>query len=164
MVIFTGIPFNEHIILDVPELLYYSTNYVKINVQKRRPYKSVTVYLRYMKRILSYTSTLLLLPFFAYAQSLQGVFKNILTFINSALIPFIIGIAFLFFVINTIRYFVIGAANEDSREKAKALAIYGVMAFVFITVFWGIVNLFSSSIGLEGKTAPESDYVKMNKN
>lgn len=115
-----------------------------------------------MKRIFSYTSALLLLPFFAHAQSLQLFFTNLLTFINRAIIPFIVGIAFLFFIINVIRYFVIGAGNEDSREKARSLAIYGVFAFVFIIVFWGVVNLFASSIGLDGKNAPTPDYVQLN--
>ncbi len=115
-----------------------------------------------MKRIFSYTSALLLLPYLAHAQSLQTFFTNLITFINSAVIPFILGIAFLFFTINVIRYFVVGAGNEESREKARSLALYGVFAFVLITVFWGIVNLLSSSIGLDGKTAPAVDYVKMN--
>ena len=115
-----------------------------------------------MKRIFSYTSALLLLPFFAHAQSLQVFFTNLITFINRVIIPFIVGIAFLFFIINVIRYFVIGAGNEESREKARSLAIYGVFAFVLIVVFWGIVNLLSSSIGLDGKTAPTVDYVQIN--
>lgn len=115
-----------------------------------------------MKRIFSYTSALLLLPIFAHAQSLQTFFTNLLVFINRAIIPFILGMAFLFLVINVVRYFIVGAANEDSREKARSLALYGVFAFVLIIVFWGIVNLLSSSIGLEGKTAPTVDYVQIN--
>lgn len=123
-----------------------------------------------MKRILALSSTLLLLPLLTLAQAaapaptggFQLFFSNLLKFINTAIIPSIIGIAFLFLVINTVRYFVIGAGNEESREKAKSLAIYGVLAFVVIIVFWGVVNLLSSSIGLDGKTAPTVDYVQIN--
>lgn len=93
---------------------------------------------------------------------LQLFFTNILKFINSTLIPFILGIGFLFLAINVVRYFIIGAGNDDSREKAKSLALYSVFAFVLIIVFWGIVNMLSQSIGLEGQTAPTPDYVQMN--
>jgi succinate dehydrogenase/fumarate reductase cytochrome b subunit len=124
----------------------------------------------YMKRLFSYTTALLLLPFLTHAQAatstptsgLQLFFRNLLNFINTAIIPFILGIAFLFLAINVVRYFIIGAGNEDSREKAKSLALYGVLAFVVIIVFWGVVNLFSSSIGLGGQTAPTVDYVQIN--
>lgn len=111
-------------------------------------------------------------PFIVVAQSanpssaptggLQLVIVNTLKFINTSLIPFILGIGFLFLAINVVRYFVIGGANDDSREKAKSLALYSVLAFVLIIVFWGIVNLLAQSIGLEGEKAPIPDYVKLN--
>lgn len=98
----------------------------------------------------------------AQAGSLQGFFTNLLIFIDGTLIPFLIGIAFLFLAINVVRYFIIGGSSEEGREKAKSLAIYGVGAFVFILIFWGIVNLIATSIGLEECTAITPDYVDMN--
>ncbi|MEN9920448.1 MAG: hypothetical protein RL538_341 [Candidatus Parcubacteria bacterium] len=115
-----------------------------------------------MKHPASLTSLLLALPFFANAAGLHTTITNLISFVNETLIPFMLGIAFLFFVINAIRFFVFQGANEDGRENAKNLALYGVFAFVILTVFWAIVNLLSSSIGLEGKTAPTPDYVEMN--
>jgi succinate dehydrogenase/fumarate reductase cytochrome b subunit len=113
-----------------------------------------------MKRFYLLFTALILIPSFAHAQSLQVLFTNILVFINRAVIPFILGIAFLFFAINAIRYFVIESDTEDGREKAKNLAIYSVLAFVVILLFWGIVNLLSQSIGLEGKNAVVPDYIQ----
>ena len=81
-----------------------------------------------------------------------------MTFSNNTLIPFLLGLAFLFVVINAIRFFVIGGAEAPSQEKAKALAIYGVAAFVVIVIFWGVVNLLSSSLGFTGKKMPTPDY------
>ncbi len=86
---------------------------------------------------------------------------NIVTFLSDTVIPFLLGIAFLFMVINGVRYFILGSTSEDGRDKAKALAIYGVLAFVIIIIFWGIVNLLVDSIGLGGETQPDQDYVKM---
>lgn len=103
----------------------------------------------------------LLLPFMSFAQTITvtTLATGFLNFVNTALIPFILGIGFLFFAINVIRYFVIGGSSQEGREKAKNLAIYGVFAFVIILIFWGVVNMLASSIGLDGKSAPTSDYI-----
>ena len=104
------------------------------------------------------------LPFFALAQttSAQSFIGNFLTFSNTVLIPFLIGIAFLFFTFNVIRYFVIGGGNDEGREKARNLALYGVLAFFIIVIFWGIVNILSSSLGFDGKHTPTPDYLEKN--
>src|SRR6056297_676635 len=83
------------------------------------------------------------------------------TFINNLVIPFLLGLAFLFFTINAFRFFVAGGANADSREKARSLAVYGLLAFVLIIIFWGIVNLLTNSLGLQAlgeRTEICSDY------
>jgi|GEM_PF-1328444 len=81
----------------------------------------------------------------------MGLEQYIISFIgftNSTVIPFLLGIAFLVFIINVFRFFIVGGANSDAQEKAKALAVYGVGAFVLIIIFWGIVNILNSSLGL----------------
>lgn len=93
------------------------------------------------------------------ASSLQNLLKNILLFINSTLIPFLFGIAFLIFTINVIRYFVIGGSNDKGRENAKNLAIYSVAAFIFLIVFSGIVYILSTSTGLDKGVQPCPDYI-----
>jgi fatty acid desaturase len=92
---------------------------------------------------------ILLIPEVTLAQSsLQNALSGLLIFINSALIPFLFGVAFLFFVFNIVRYLVLDGGNEEARENAKSLAIYGFGAFVFLIIFWGIVNLVVDSLGL----------------
>lgn len=102
-----------------------------------------------------------LTPSFAYAQTanLETLLKGIVGFTNNTLIPFLVGIAFLIFVINVFRYFILNGENEDGRENAKNLAIYSVAAFVFLLIFWGIINLLSTSSGLEGCKQSNFDYV-----
>jgi fumarate reductase subunit D len=116
-----------------------------------------------MKRSNIFLLLTFLFPFVTFAASLQTDIKNLLTFSNTILLPFILGIAFLFVVINAIRFFVIGGATEDGHDKAKNLAIYGVSAFVVIVIFWGLVNLISSSLGYAGEKAPTLDYVEQMK-
>ncbi len=107
-----------------------------------------------------FSALLLLLPIITFAQGLQGYIGSILTFINTVLVPFLLGIAFLIFAINVIRFFVLEGSREDGREKAKALALYSVMAIVIIVVFWGVINVLSSGTGLAGEDSPISDYVE----
>ena len=117
-------------------------------------------YTRAMKKSILLLSSLALLPNMASAQdgSIQKIFTNLLAFFDTVLIPFLFGLAFLFFVINAIRFFVFESNNEDGREKARGLITYSVLGFVFLVIFWGLVNLLTSSLGLEGCRAPMSDY------
>ena len=117
-----------------------------------------------MKKILYIVSLFPILPTIALAQTLsaQGFIAGLLAFTNSVLIPFLLGFAFLFFVFNAFRFFVVNGGNEDGQKNAKNLAIYGVLAFVILIVFWGVVNLLVSSIGLNGKNTPTPDYLEKN--
>ena len=117
-----------------------------------------------MSRAPSLLALLSFAPFFASAQTLsaQGFIAGFLAYVNTYFLPFLFGFAFLFFVINAIRFFVINGSNEDGRKNAKNLAIYGVLAFVVLIVFWGVVNLLASSIGLSTASTPTPDYLQKN--
>lgn len=82
-------------------------------------------------------------------------------FANNVVLPFLIGLAFLFFVVNAFRFFIVGGANEAGRENARSLAMYSILAFVFILVFWGLVNMFAQSTGLDVYGPQVSDYVEL---
>ena len=82
----------------------------------------------------------------------QDFLINILVFINQVLIPFIIGIGFLFFVWGMFLYFIMGGADEEKKLKGRALMVNGTIGFVVIIIFFGIINLLTGSTGLEGET------------
>ncbi len=117
-----------------------------------------------MKKVLAIISLFPVLPTIALAQTLsaQGFIKGFLAFSNKTLIPALLGIAFLLFVINVIRFFVIQGSEEDGRENAKNLALYSVLTFVVLIVFWGVINLLAGSLGFSGKSAPTPDYLEKN--
>jgi succinate dehydrogenase/fumarate reductase cytochrome b subunit len=110
---------------------------------------------------------LILFPTVTYAQSVQELLTGVMGFITVVLIPFILGVAFLVFAVNAVRFFVIGGDNTESQENAKSLALYGIGAFVIILSLWGIVNLIANGIGLnegnciDGDTI-QSDYIDSN--
>ena len=104
--------------------------------------------------------TLFLFPVLAGAQGIansadagpfQDLLENILLFSNDVLIPFILGIGFLVLVWGIFKYFIFGGANDEAKEQGKSLIIYATLGFVLIIVFWGIVNLLTSSTGLTGQ-------------
>lgn len=95
--------------------------------------------------------------------SLQDLIIGVGGFINDILIPLVLGIAFLVFIVNVVRYFIIESSSEEGQTNAKSLALYSVSAFVFILSFWGIVNLIAGGIGLNNGNcidgnAIQSDY------
>ncbi|MCA9355866.1 hypothetical protein KC865_04970 [Candidatus Kaiserbacteria bacterium] len=115
-----------------------------------------------IKRMISGATAFLMLAFLpnsALAQfadtgdggEFQELLLNLMVFINNVLIPFIIGIGFLFFVWGMFLFFILGGADEEKKEKGKSLMIYAVIGFVVIIIFFGVVNLITSSTGLDGE-------------
>ena len=114
-----------------------------------------------MKRLTTYITSLgmLALPFLVSAQDFQGIptdggqfgtlLKNILAFSNNILIPFILGIGFLVFVWGMFKFFILGGANDEEKEKGKSLMVWATLGFVLVIIFWGVVNLVAQSTGLD---------------
>ncbi len=84
---------------------------------------------------------------------------TILNFLNNRFIPLLYVLAFLFFLINVFRYFIIGSGNEESREKAKQLAIWGILAFVLLFGIWGFVNILIGVFGVGDSPVQVPDYM-----
>lgn len=80
-------------------------------------------------------------------QSIQELIAGLTVFISDVLLPLLFGIALLFFVWNTVKFFIIDAGQDDAKDNAKRLALYGIGAFVLLVSLWGIVNVLISSLG-----------------
>lgn len=74
---------------------------------------------------------------------------NFVDFINGTLIPLIFALAFLVFLWGVAQYFIFGAGDEGKRETGRTFMLYGIIGFVVMVSVWGIVNIFSSGLGLE---------------
>lgn len=92
-------------------------------------------------------------------QTLQEFIVNVTLFISNVLLPFLFGLALLFFVWNAFRFFIYGASDKDAQEKAKNLALYGIAAFVLLVSLWGVVNLLIRGLDLGSNNYVTPDYM-----
>jgi len=76
---------------------------------------------------------------------------NIVVFINEVLIPFIIAIGFLSFVWGMFKFFILGGSDDDKKAQGRSLMVNATFGFVVIIIFFGIVNMITSSTGLDGE-------------
>jgi hypothetical protein len=115
----------------------------------------------FMKKIFTtITTSLLLVPALVSAQiagggnagAFEDLLEGIIELINDVLIPFILGIGFLFFVWGIFLYFILGGADDEKKVKGRSLMINATIGFVVIIIFFGLINLIASSIGLEGES------------
>ena len=92
---------------------------------------------------------------------LGSFLSNTLKFIDGVVIPFILAIGFLVFIWGIFKYFILGGANDEAKESGKSLIMYAIGGFVIILAFWGIVNLFSSTTGLNNETLKDIPKVQI---
>ncbi len=97
---------------------------------------------------------LLLLPGVTQAQfgGIDTFFLNVMTFINSILIPLVFAVALLAFIYGMYRYFILGGDNDGDRETGRSLMVWAIIGFVLMVSIWGIVNLLAN--GLSGSLGP----------
>ncbi|MGE5541375.1 MAG: pilin [Bacillota bacterium] len=67
------------------------------------------------------------------------VYKGIVPFVDSFVIPFLYVLAFLFFLIGIVRYFFMG--GEEQRQAGKTFVVWGLVGMVIIFGVWAIVRL-----------------------
>jgi len=79
---------------------------------------------------------------------------SIIYIINSILVPTLIALAFIVFLFGIYRYFIQGAASDTERATGRQFALWGIIGFVIIVSLWGIVNLFTSTLGLTASNVP----------
>ncbi len=112
-----------------------------------------------MKKTSLLSMAIFSLPMLSYAQTgIGGFLSNALLLINDTLLPFLFTLAFLFFIVNAVRYFIVEGASEEGQKKAQRLAVWGIAAFVFISILWGMVNLLTNGLGFDDSRAVCPDY------
>lgn len=87
---------------------------------------------------------------------IKGYSTGIISIINDVIVPVLFAIAFLMFVYSIYLYFILGAAEEESRTKGKQFLLWSIVGFAVIFSVWGLVNIVMSTFGLTpGGVAPK---------
>ena len=105
-----------------------------------------------MKKALSYVSLTLAafaLPLvsFAAVNNVSDVGSFIINTINNVLVPVIFALAFIVFLWGAFTTFILGASEEEAKERGKHLMLYGLIGFFVMVSIWGLVNIMTGSIG-----------------
>jgi len=96
-----------------------------------------------------------IITFAAFNSSqLQGYKDTLVSIINDILVPAIMSVAFLVFMWGVYKYFFWKGESETERATGRTLILYGVIGFVIIACVWGIVAIFSSTLGLSAGNMP----------
>jgi uncharacterized membrane protein YidH (DUF202 family) len=95
------------------------------------------------------------------AAPIGGYMSSLTSFINGYIIPFIIAASLVVFMWGMFQFFVLGATNEEKREKGKQLAIWAVIGLVLMLSLQGIVVLLSSTLGFGDATIPAPSTPKL---
>lgn len=109
----------------------------------------------------------MLAPAFAFAQdsgSTSGsgtlnlsvitnlVNNEIIPFVDGTVVPVIFAIGFIVFLWGMVQYFIIGANTEEGKQRGKSLILWGIIAFVVMISIWGIVKIFTNTLGFDDDT------------
>lgn len=110
-----------------------------------------------VKRIVSATAILLLLPSAAFAGAAEGTLTDlgdwILDLVNYLSILFVI-LGTLIWIFGAFRYGTSGA-NEEAKQSAKRLMINSIIGIFFIASLWGIMSFVFNAVVFE-----DLDYVE----
>lgn len=81
---------------------------------------------------------------------------SIVLLINQVFVPVLFAVAFLVFLYGVYKYFILGAAEEKSREEGRQFVLWGLIGFAAILSVWGLVNVILNTFGLTAGGMPRS--------
>ena len=77
--------------------------------------------------------------------SFNQLVQNLELLVNGSVIPLLFALAFIFFLINIVRFFFIDT-SEEGREKGKKALLWGLIALVGLFCVWGIVDFLLNTV------------------
>jgi len=104
-----------------------------------------------MKKIISFSAVLGLMPVFAFAanSTVGSVLATLVGYLNY-IVPALITIAVVFFIWGVISY--MRASDEEAKKMSRTKIINGLVGLFIIVAFWGIIGLVKRSFGVDNTT------------
>ena len=113
-----------------------------------------------MKKALVLTSAsfaTLALPFVSFAattvNNLSDAGSLIINTINNIIVPVLFAIAFIVFLWGAFQTFIVGANDEEVKNKGKNLMLWGLIGFFVMVSVWGLVNILTGTISFGNNTS-----------
>lgn len=91
------------------------------------------------------TIVLLSVPLLAYAKSFKELVDTDVVRLGNSIISLLYALSFIVFLIGMVRLFF--SANEESRQKGKSFALYGILGLVVLFAVWGFVRVMLGILG-----------------
>src|SRR3989338_5699758 len=82
--------------------------------------------------------------------NLKTTGELIINTINNVLVPVLFAAAFIVFLWGAFDTFIVGANNEEVKEKGKNLMLWGLIGFFVMISVWGLVNILTGTTGFTG--------------
>lgn len=83
-------------------------------------------------------------------KTIADVFNLGTCFISNSVIPMLFALATAAFIWGIIVYF-INPENEEKRSQGKSYMIWGLIGLFVMVSIWGLVNVLSSTVGINNK-------------
>lgn len=88
---------------------------------------------------------------FAQVSSVQSLGDFIIGLINNVAVPVVFALAFIVFIWGVFQYFILGGSNEETKDKGKALMLWGLIGFFVMVSVWGLVRILTGSVQLNNQ-------------
>ena len=105
-----------------------------------------------MKKVIALTSgtfVALAVPLITLAQTVNNLSdagSRVISVINTVLVPVLFAIAFIVFLWGAFQTFIVGANDEEVKEKGKNLMLWGLIGFFVMVSIWGLVNILTGTV------------------
>ena len=92
----------------------------------------------------------------AAVTNIEGAGRVVINTINNVLVPVLFAVAFIVFLWGAFDTFIVGANNDEVKEKGKNLMLWGLIGFFVMVSIWGLVNILTGTVIFGNATGPSA--------
>lgn len=75
---------------------------------------------------------------------------KIIGLINGVAVPLLFAISFILFLYGVAKAYIFSSGDESEVKKGHHAILWGIIGFVVMVSVWGLVNIVSNTLGLQG--------------
>lgn len=90
----------------------------------------------------------------AAADNLSGLLTWVGCLLSNQILPILITLGVIGFIFGVIKFY-LNPNNEKQKEQAKGFITKGLIALFVMVSFWGIIKIFTNSLGMNNGSAPD---------